>query len=247
MVLVERGDPADQEKALELANDALASFQEMNMTNNVGRALALKLRLLGIDTSEMGTSIEAVAASVYVEQPDLRPHTAPDGTVTLLFSDIEGSTPMNERLGDQRWMEVLREHNRLIREQVRSHEGFEVKTEGDGFMIAFQSARQAIECATAMQRAFAQRNESAEEPVNIRIGLHTGEPVKEADDFYGKHVNLAARIASQASGGEILASALLKELIDSAGDIAFGDEQEVVLKGLSGSQRVFSVGWQEQG
>ena len=240
-VLVERGDPEDQEKALELANDALAAFQEMSMTNNVGRALALKLRLLGIDSSEMGSSIKAVAAAVYTEQPDLRPHAAPDGTVTLLFSDIEGSTPINERLGDQRWMEVLREHNGLIREQVRSHQGFEVKTEGDGFMIAFQSARQAIQCAIGMQRAFAQRNESAEEPVNIRIGLHTGEAVKEADDFYGKHVNLAARIASQATGGEILVSSLLKELTDSAGDIAFGEECEVELKGLSGTQRVFPV------
>ncbi|MCH8902188.1 MAG: tetratricopeptide repeat protein, partial [Chloroflexi bacterium] len=184
-VLVERGDPADQEKALELVNEALAAFQDMKMMTDVARAIALKLRLLGIDSSEMGTSIEAVAATVYVEQPDLRPHAAPDGTVTLLFSDIEGSTPMNERLGDQRWMELLREHNVLIREQVRDHQGFEVKTEGDGFMIAFQSARQALQCAIEMQRAFAQRNESAEERVTIRIGLHTGEPVKDADDFYG--------------------------------------------------------------
>ena len=240
-VLVECGDPADQEKALELANDALAAFQDMEMKIDVDHALALKLQLLGIDTSDTRTSIEAVAASIYLEQPDLRPHAAPDGTVTLLSSDIEGSTPMNERLGDQRWMELLREHNVLIREQVRSHQGFEVKTEGDGFMIAFQSARQAIECATAMQRAFAQRNESAEEPVDIRIGLHTGEPVKEADDFYGKHVNLAARIAGQASGGEILVSSLLYELTDSAGDIDFGEPRDMEMKGLSGTQRVFPV------
>ena len=138
-------------------------------------------------------------------------------------------------------MELLREHNVLIREQLRSHQGFEVKTEGDGFMVAFQSARQAIACAVAMQGAFAQRNESAEEPVNIRIGLHTGEPVKETDDFYGKDVNLAARIAGQASGGEILVSSLLKELADSGGDIAFGEPRDVEMKGLSGTQRIFPV------
>ncbi|MCH8994985.1 MAG: AAA family ATPase [Chloroflexi bacterium] len=240
-VLVERGDPVDQEKALELVNDALAGFQKMEMPKDVDRVIALKLRLLGIDTSDTRTSIEAVAATVYVEQPDLRPHAAPDGTVTLLFSDIEGSTPMNERLGDQRWMELLREHNVLIREQLRSHQGFEVKTEGDGFMVAFQSARQALQCAVAMQGAFAQRNESAEEPVNIRIGLHTGEPVKEADDFYGKDVNLAARIAGQASGGEILVSSLLYELTDSAGDIDFGEPRDMEMNGLSGTQRVFPV------
>ncbi|MCI0850085.1 MAG: hypothetical protein J4N26_03900, partial [Chloroflexi bacterium] len=240
-VLVERGDPADQEKALGLVNDALAAFQEMGMKTDVANCLALKLRLLGIDTSDMRTSIESVVATVYVEQPDLRPHAAPDGTVTLLFSDIEGSTPMNERLGDQRWMELLREHNVLIREQLRSHDGFEVKTEGDGFMVAFQSARQALQCAIEMQRAFSQRNESAEEPVIIRIGLHTGEPVKDADDFYGKDVNLAARIAGQASGGEILVSSLLKELTQAGGDIEFGEPQDVKMKGLSGTQRVFAV------
>ncbi|MCH8008922.1 MAG: AAA family ATPase, partial [Chloroflexi bacterium] len=240
-VLVERGDPAEQEKALGLVNDALAAFQEMEMKTDVADTLALKLRLLGIDTSDTRTSIESMVATVYVEQPDLRPHTAPDGTVTLLFSDIEGSTPINERLGDQRWMELLREHNVLIRDQVRGHQGFEVKTEGDGFMIAFQSARQALQCAIEMQRAFTQRNESAEEPLTIRIGLHTGEPVKDADDFYGKDVNLAARIAGTAAGGEILVSALLKELTASGGDIDFGEPQDIEMKGLSGTQRVFPV------
>ena len=160
-VLVERGDPADQEKAVGLANDALAAFQKMEMKTDVDRAVALKLRLLGIDTSDTRTSIEAVAATLYAEQPDLRPHAAPDGTVTLLFSDIEGSTPINERLGDQRWMELLREHNVLIREQLRGHQGFEVKTEGDGFMVAFQSARQAIACAVSRQGAFPQRTAAA--------------------------------------------------------------------------------------
>jgi class 3 adenylate cyclase len=240
-VLVERGDAADEEKALGLVNDALAAFQDMEMKTDVADALALKLQLLGIDTSDTRTSIEAVTATVYSEQPDLRSHTAPDGTVTLLFSDIEGSTPMNERLGDQRWMELLREHNGLIREQVGSHQGFEVKTEGDGFMIAFQSARQAIQCAVAMQGAFAKRNESAEEPVTIRIGVHTGEPVKDADDFYGKDVNLAARIAGTAAGGEILVSSLLKELTESGGDIEFGEPRDLEMKGLSGTQRMFPV------
>ena len=240
-VLVERGDPAEQEKALGLVNDALAAFQEMEMKTDVADTLALKLRLLGIDTSDTRTSIESMVATVYVEQPDLRPHTAPDGTVTLLFSDIEGSTPINERVGDQRWMELLREHNVLIRDQVRGHQGFEVKTEGDGFMIAFQSARQALQCAIEMQRAFTQRNESAEEPLTIRIGLHTGEPVKDADDFYGKDVNLAARIAGTAAGGEILVSSLLKELTQAGGDIEFGEPQDIEMKGLSGTQRVFPV------
>ncbi len=120
-------------------------------------------------------------ASVYVDKPDLRQHTAPDGTVTILFSDIEGSTEMTGRLGDQRWMELLKAHNSIIRKRLAAHEGFEVKSEGDGFMLDFGSARKALECAVDIQRAFAQQNEAAEEPIRVRIGLHTGEAIKEAD------------------------------------------------------------------
>ena len=119
-----------------------------------------------------------------------------------------------------------------------------MKSEGDGFMLAFQSARKALECAVDIQRAFAKRNESADEPIRVRIGLHTGEAIKEADDFYGKNVILAARIAGQAQGGEILVSSLLKELTESAGEFTFGDARKVELKGLKGKHRLFEVQWQ---
>jgi class 3 adenylate cyclase len=111
-------------------------------------------------------------------------------------------------------------------------------------MLVFQSARRALQCAADIQRAFVQRNESTDQPIRVRIGLHTGEAIKEADDFYGKAVILAARIAGQAQSGEILVSSLLKELTESASDIAFGEGREVELKGLSGRHRVFPVGWQ---
>ncbi|HLA19356.1 MAG TPA: adenylate/guanylate cyclase domain-containing protein, partial [Dehalococcoidia bacterium] len=229
----------------------------------------------GIDPTATGTSIDAVAAVVQSEQPDLRPHAAPDGTVTIMFSDIEGSTAMTERLGDQRWLNLLRGHNAIVRKRVAAHGGFEVKSEGDGFMLAFQSARRALQCAIDIQRAFAERNASlpahpepvegrAEpqpsahastssaragrsvdaEPIRIRIGLHTGEAIKEGDDFFGKHVNLAARVAGQAVGGEVLVSSLLKELTESTGEFAFGEGREVELKGLAGPHRLFEVQWQ---
>jgi class 3 adenylate cyclase len=237
--------PGDSEKALELVTQALDTAQELGMKALVEKALALKLRAQGIDTSAPQTSIDAVATVVQNEQPDLRSHAAPDGTVTILFTDIEGSTAMTERLGDQRWFKLLRQHNAIIRKRVQAHEGFEVKSEGDGFMLAFGSARSALQCAAEIQRAFAQRNESADEPIRVRIGLHTGEAIKEADDFYGKNVILAARIAGQAQGGEILVSSLLKELTESAGDIAFGEGREVELKGLAGPHQVFEVGWEK--
>jgi class 3 adenylate cyclase len=273
-MLLRRGEPGDREKALSLATQALDTAQRLSMVTLVERALALKLRAQGVDVTSPQTSIDAVAATVYADKPDLRSHAAPDGTVTIMFSDIEGSTAMNERLGDKRWLELLREHNALVREQVKAHGGFEVKSEGDGFMLAFQSARRALQCAIDIQRAFAERNASlpahpepvegrAEpqpsahastssaradrsvdaEPIRVRIGLHTGEAIKEGDDFFGKHVNLAARVAGRAVGGQILVSSLLKELTESAGEFAFGDGRAVGLKGISGKQRLFEAVW----
>ncbi|MEE8278444.1 MAG: tetratricopeptide repeat protein, partial [Thermoanaerobaculia bacterium] len=147
-MLLRRGEPGDREKALELLTQTLDTAQELGMKALVERSLALKLQAYGIDPSAPQTSIDAVAASVYVDKPDLPPAAvAPDGTVTILFTDIEGSTAMTERLGDQRWLELLREHNAIVREQVAAQEGFEVKAEGDGFMLAFGSARRALQCA----------------------------------------------------------------------------------------------------
>ena len=109
-------------------------------------------------------------------------------------------------------------HNALVREQVTTYGGFEVKSMGDSFMLAFFSARRAVQCAIDIQRAFlAYNNDKPEEPILVRIGLHTGETIREADDFYGKNVILAYRIADQAKGGQILVSSLLRELTQSAG------------------------------
>jgi class 3 adenylate cyclase len=243
-MLLTRDEPGDREKALGLLSQALDTAQELGMKALVEKALALKLRAQGVDTTSPQTSIDAVLESVHGERPDLRPHAAPDGTVTIMFTDIESSTALAQRLGDRRWLELLREHNAIVRKRVAAHEGFEVKAEGDGFMLAFQSARRALRCAVDIQRAFAERNEPAEEVIRVRIGLHTGEALKEGEDFFGKNVILAARIAGQAQGGEILVSSLLRELTESAGDIQFGEGREVELKGLAGSHRVFQVAWE---
>lgn len=189
------------------------------------------------------TLIEAIASAVSEERPDLRAQAAPDGTVTMLFTDIENSTNLTERLGDTQWLDVLRQHNAIVRDQVEANGCFEVKSQGDGFMIASQSARRAVHCAIGIQRALAHHNESAPEPINVRMGLHTGEVLKDADDFFGKHVILASRIAGKARGGEILVSSLLRELTESTGDLRFGEEREVELKGLSGNHRVHEVLW----
>jgi eukaryotic-like serine/threonine-protein kinase len=191
---------------------------------------------------EPASSVDEVASSVASERPSLRPAAAPDGTVTILFSDIEGSTALNERLGDVRWLELLREHNRVVRDEVKAYGGFEVKSQGDGFMIAFPSARRAIECARAIQDAIARElRDHPDGPIRVRIGLHTGEAIREEADFYGKNVVIAARIADEARGGEILASSVVKQLTESAGDVSFRDAREVELAGLAGRHPVYQV------
>ncbi|MCH7698561.1 MAG: hypothetical protein IH865_06465, partial [Chloroflexi bacterium] len=242
-IRLKRAAPSDYEQALALNNQALDLAQKLGMKPLIERIIATKLKLQGITSGDIKTSIDVVAATVLADRPDVSSHAAPDGTVTIMFTDIVGSTPLNERLGDKRWMELLKEHNVIIREQISAHDGYEVKTEGDGFMLAFASARKAVDCAIAIQRAFAERNETAEEKIEVRAGLHTGEVIQDAGDFYGKHVTLAARIAAQANGGQILASALLKELTDSGGDIEFDSGKELELKGLTGTQRVFAISW----
>ena len=209
-----------------------------------GRAIDRRSRpQAALPPEDDDSSVDEVAASVATERPpSLRRAAAPDGTVTILFSDIEGSTALNERLGDVRWLELLREHNRVIRSQVGACDGFEVKAQGDGFMIAFPSARRAIRCAVAIQDAIARElGDHPDGPVRVRIGLHTGEAIREESDFYGKNVVVAARVADQAVGGEILVSSVVKALTDSAGDVEFSEPREVELSGLAGTHVVYSV------
>lgn len=188
------------------------------------------------------TVADGLATTIAAERPNLRPAAAPDGTITVLFSDIEGSTGLNERLGDLHWLELLRRHHEVVREQIQAHGGFEVKTQGDGFMVAFSSARRAVQCACAIQHAVeCQLGGHPDGPVRVRIGLHTGEAIKQEADFYGKNIVLAARIADRARGGEILTSGVVKQLTESAGDFRFEHERQLGLDGLAGTHSVYTV------
>jgi class 3 adenylate cyclase len=240
-----RIDAGERASAIEKLDGALEIYRRIEAGAPwLERVLTDKLRAQGASSGETRRTIDIVAASIDAERPDLTPHAAPDGTVTLMFSDMEGFTEMTERLGDLKAREVIRRHNAIVREQLAAHEGYEVELQGDGFLLAFGSARKALLCAIAIQRAFAADAERhPEEPVRVRIGLHTGEALKDRDKFFGKTVILAARIAAQAKGGEILASSLLVQLTESLGDLRFDAGREVNLKGISGAQRLFSVSW----
>jgi len=200
--------------------------------------VAAKVRIQGLSGSDPYSSIVAVSTAVGRERPDVSLHAATDGTVTLMFSDIEGSTAFNERLGDARWMEVLRAHNDLIDREVAAHGGRTVKTIGDGYMVAFPSPEAGVRCALAIQAALAAPSEVLHD-VRVRIGLHTGLAVREGDDFFGREVNYAARVASTALGGEVLVSRVLKERLGTG--FAFDAERVVTLKGFEGEHRVFGV------
>ena len=161
-----------------------------------------------------------------------------------LSTDVEGSTALTQRLGDAKARDLLREHERIVREALKSHGGSEVKTMGDGFMTSFSSATKALECAIAIQRAFAGRNESAPEPIRVRIGLNAGEPIAEDEDLFGTAVNRAARITAEAKGGEILVANVVRELAEGK-DFLFADRGEANLKGFDEPVRLYEVRWRE--
>ena len=133
-----------------------------------------------------------------------------------------------------------------MREQVAACGGYEVKSQGDGFMIAFAGAAKALRCATGIQQAFVEdARQHPDAPVRVRIGLHTGEAIRVDDDFHGNAVNMASRIAGAAGGGEILVSSLLRELTEGSGEFSFGEPRRVELKGFDGARDVYPLGWTE--
>jgi class 3 adenylate cyclase len=248
-ILLDRGSEGDRQRALDLLATALDSAQEIGMVRLVNDALAARLEAQGLSSLDATTSIDFMIDEVASEQPDIAAHAAPDGQVTILFSDIEDSTLMTERLGDERWLQVLRAHNALFRRLVPGHGGFEVKNQGDGFMLVFPDPRRAIECAAEIQRELTDRGPVEGERVRVRMGMHAGETIREEGDFFGRSVILAARIAAQAHGGEILVSEALKERAEpedgAAAAIAFDEGRELELKGLAGTHRVYRADWQQ--
>lgn len=168
----------------------------------------------------------------------------PRGTLTILVTDMVGSTALAEQLGDRKWWEILQAHNAFVRAQVERHGGIEVKAQGDGFLVVFASARQAILAAVDIQQAATRHSaENPSQPIELRIGLHTGETVESDGDVFGQNVILAVRIADAAAPGDVLVSGLTHDLTAAAGDLRFSPGEEVALKGFSVPWRVHRVAW----
>ncbi len=185
------------------------------------------------------TSMANVERTVRGSRPDVGAVAAPDGTVTLMFSDIESSTVLLDRLGDTSFLGLLAWHDRIIRDSTAEHRGYIVKSQGDGFMVAFPSAALALRCALTIQERLTRGYDDLH--VRVRIGLHAGEAIRHADDFYGRTVVIAARIAALALGGEILISGLVHELARGLGTFEFGEARTTSLKGLEGEFRLYPV------
>jgi class 3 adenylate cyclase len=168
-------------------------------------------------------------------------------TVTVLFTDVVGSTSLRQHHGEKAAHEIMNAHDEIVRQQLRDYSGQEVKTTGDSFMIAFDSARKAVECAVGIQRALHANNRlHPNQPVKVRIGLHTGEAIRAGQDLFGTGVDAAARIMARAEGEQILVSDVLKSVLGAAKDFEFKDHKRVRLKGFTERWRRWEVVWRLQ-
>jgi class 3 adenylate cyclase len=232
-----RRAPEQLDRALEIYRRIGADSQWLE------RALGIKMRAQGSESTSVKASIALVAASVDAKRPSLTMAAGSDGTVTLMFSDICDYTVMTERLGDHAALRVVAGHNKIVRTQCEAYGGHEVELRGDGFLLAFPTPLAGARCAVALQRAFeAYSRGHPEQPIRIRIGLHCGEALRDQDKFFGKTVIHAFRVADLAQADEILVSGHLQALIAERG-FAFSSEREVTLKGFSGQHRIVALDW----
>jgi class 3 adenylate cyclase/pimeloyl-ACP methyl ester carboxylesterase len=215
-----------------------------------GREMATRIpnsRLVVLDGKQgdvegVLTAIDDFLGDAVPAPPDGRQR--PSAFRAVLFTDIVGHTEMMHRLGDVRGRDVLREHERVTRATLAAHGGYEVKAMGDGFMASFGSVTPAMDCAIALQRAFAAFEHDGA-AVQIRVGLSAGEPIEEDGDLFGSTVILASRVAAKAGAGEILVPDTVRGLLSGKGYV-FGDRGEFVPKGFDEGVRVWDVRWRAE-
>ncbi|RJP20710.1 MAG: hypothetical protein C4520_11175 [Candidatus Abyssobacteria bacterium SURF_5] len=168
-------------------------------------------------------------------------------TVTVLFTDVVGSGELRTTRGERSAQQLLETHAELVRREIERHNGEEIKALGDGFMVAFGSARSGVECAVAIQRALGEHaRQHPEQQVQVRAGLNTGEAIHEGGDLFGSAVDAAARIMSKAAGGQILISEHTRGVIGKLQDVAVVNRGPFWLKGFPDRWRLYEILWQEE-
>ncbi len=197
---------------------------------------------------DMQSVVRAIHDFLGDEPQDTAPRAAAGQAVatapaTVMFTDIQGSTAMGQRLGDKGAQGMLRVHNRIVRQALERCGGSEIKHTGDGIMASFPSATSGLECAVAIQRALAAHNAVAPDAaLHVRIGLNSGEPVTEESDLFGAAVVVAARVCERAAGDQILVSNVVRELVSGKGFL-FSDQGDSVRRGFEDPVRLFEVRW----
>ena len=215
-VLVERGDGS--QRAFRLLSVARSDFFALGMQPAAAAA---------------SRSLESLADPALVRPGEAGSLDDRAGTLAIMFTDMVGSTPLTLRVGDLRARDVMRSFYELVRQQLALHEGMEVEVQGDGFVMAFGNTRNALACAAGIQDAVRRHNDAGqEEPLAVRVGVHTGEVVREGRKLFGIAVILASRIMAEARGGEILVSSAVRELARGSGGFRFEEERPVTLRGF---------------
>jgi class 3 adenylate cyclase len=247
------GDPA---LAAQEVRTAIGHWREVAAPYEVakGRALlASALRALRDDDAadlELGVArgeFVRLGAGLDAAEAERAMRTAADRKAaplqlrkTFMFTDIVGSTNLAELLGNESWERLLQWHDDALRTLFARSGGEVVHSTGDGFFVAFDTARQGIDCAIAIQRALVEHRVTSGFALSVRIGLHAAEANRRGDDYSGVAVHVAARVAGLAGEGEIVATA---DALAEAGDVRASDPREVPLKGVAEPVRVASVAW----
>lgn len=224
------------------------AVQAASVAVRTARETVSRLRAQGM-RGMLLTSIDDLTAWALEERSAIVRVADDDGNVTILFSDIEGSTALNSELGDELWVKVLAAHEELVTGVVAQHQGHVVKSWGDGFMVVFPSPELGLAAAEQLQRSLTskrQRNRRLRDhPLRVRLGLHTGRAIERGGDWFGRNVAKAARVAAMADGGEVLVSTELAARLRERG----GDDlpwtlrrtETVELKGLPGEHTLWLV------
>ncbi len=222
-----------EEGRLEGAILATLRRRGVAVTPNLKNSVQKLVRTISPDRAALGSQLNTGAS------------LNSDTTATIMFTDIVGSSAMMERLGDRGGRLVLSAHEEIIRSNTAAHNGTEVKSLGDGFMLIFPSVRRGVQCAIAVQKALIEHNRNQTEArILVRIGLSVGEPIREDEDMYGTSVIRASRIASMAKGGQVLVCHIAYTLASTSGDFEFRPVGVTQLKGIEGKHPLFEVVWE---
>ena len=170
--------------------------------------------------------------------------TPSGGTVSLLFTDLVGSTALMNQIGDEPAEALRRAHYRLLREAVAQNHGHETKNLGDGLMVVFDTATSAVACAVAIQRAVLRHNQHQSHPLSVRVGINVGEPIRSQEDYFGWSVVTARRLCDQAEDGQILASEVVTHLAQPDGAVSFRPVGELSVGTLGKAVSAFEVVWE---